>query len=178
MCVGFSCDRSEKQHRCITSICWNQQEASCCCQVISLLVESDWPIWNTTDKWAKLFKLVFFFFKWSPLSNCCPVSDQHVKYTPWIWGALYQVCQVGASTLHRNMLSSHWDRLKWSRRSSCDTVSRYWSTLFFKFYFYKLFCRLLMLLFTSPVSSIWTILCNFYCDLSLWWVQWNSDPGN
>lgn len=150
MCVGFSCDRSEKQHRCITSICWNQQEASCCYQVILLLVKSDC---------SNCF-FFCYFFKLSPLSNCCPVSDQHVKYMPWIWGALFQVCQVSASTPYRKMLSSHWDRPKWSRRSSCDTVSRYWSTLFLKFYFYKLFCRLLML---------WPFL---------WRVQWNSDPDN
>lgn len=173
MCVGFSCDRSEKQHRCITSICWNQQEASRCCQVISLLLKSDWPIWNTIDKWAKLLKLFCFCFFLSDHPSPV-VSDQHVKYMSWIRGALFQVCQVSASTLYRKMLSSRWDRLKWSRRSSCDTVSRHWSTLFLKFYFYKLFRRLLMPLFTSPVLSI----CNFYCDLSLWRVQWNSDPDN
>lgn len=150
MCVGFSCDTSEKQHHCITSICWNQQEASFSCQVILLLVKSDCS--NC------------FFFKWSPLSNCCPVSDQHVKYMPWIWDALFQVCQVSTSTPYRKMLSSHWDQPKC--RSSCDTVSRRRGTLFFlQFYFYKLFSRLLMLLFTSPLLPIWTILWNFYCNL-------------
>lgn len=114
--------------------------------------------WNLTVRTA------FFFFKWSPLSNCCPVSDQRVKYMPWIWDALFQVCQVSASTPYRKMLSSHWDQPKC--RSSCDTVSRRRGTLFFlQFYFYKLFSRLLMLLFTSPLLPIWTILWNFYCNL-------------